>query len=356
MRGMVGTLSTLCAAVPLESVSDPKLCLFNNQGLIFPFKSNINAFHFRLPAPPQKLLLRSRCDRPERAKTGTDGRVLGFGVWRISASDGRLNKTLLPSDLAELDGFYEPEPPGHIWTNGEARLPVSLFEGMRGTISLCVEGFGLDHYPAEIDVTMALLDAMRNVISLGENCELGFTQRFYDAEPIDLLRWASTSFDQVSAGLRSHFEGLGDARHAELVWTGEEYRLVDHRYASFHTMVFEKVDAIAQAKLFDDCLRRLAFQRRKLIYDLQEGRRIAVYRTLNPGFLSDQRFHLLESLRALGPARLLVLTPTARSSGGGIVTALGNNLFSGYFNPDTSGEASFRTIASLCQMVSHYSQ
>jgi hypothetical protein len=228
-------------------------------------------------------------------------------------------------------------------------LPGWLFAGLSGPIALRVEGDGLGQYPPDSDTAMALQDLMRGVLSIGENCDVGFAQSHFDAEPLDLLRWSSATVDQLCFGLRCGFAGLGEPRHTQIVWTGAEYRLVDRRYASFHTMAFEQANAAGEDRLLEDGCKRLAFLRRKLLHDLAEGRRLVVYRTRNPDFGRAERRELWSALRGLGSARLLVLTPAARVSLVGDVVTMGDGLFSGGFDPQATGEVAFMETMRLCR-------
>ncbi len=329
--------------------SDPMLHLLVNDILTYPDLSEGNVIEFHLSEPPMTAWLRSRAHRPARSQMSSDGRVLGFSVWSISASDGTSTRHFEPPDFAGVDGFYEPEKPRHIWTNGNAALPGWIFAGLSGAITLRIEGDGLGHYPAECDSAMALSDLMRGVLSLGENCDVGFAQSHFDAEPLDLLRWANSTIDQLCFGLRSGFAGLGEPAHTRIVWVGSEYRLVDLRYASFHTMAFERADAAGEERLLEDGCRRLAFLRRKLLHDLAEGRRLVVYRTNNPAFGRAERRELWSALCGLGAARLLVLTPASRPSMLGEVVAMGDGLYSGGFDPQDSREAGFEALMRMCR-------
>jgi len=333
----------------LLSASDPGLQLIDGDHLIYPLRVEPNLAVFRLPRPPAQVWLRSRSDRPARSQLSDDNRLLGFSVWCITIQDSQTTICVEPPQLAGAEGFYEPELPRHIWTNGLALLPERLFEGLSGELTLCVQGDGLPSYAAESDAAKQAQEVMRGVLSLGENCEIGFAQEHFDAEPIDLLRWANSSFSQLCSGLHSGFAGLGDEAHTELVWMDTEYRLIDRRYASFHTMAFAQVDAGAQAKLWHDGVLRLQFLRRKLLHDLAEGRRLVVYRTRQSGFSMQDAYDLLDALRGHGPAPLLVLTPAFLPFG--VVEEIGGGLFLGGFDPVASGPEAFYATLHLCQSV-----
>lgn len=54
-------------------------------------------------------------------------------------------------------------------------------------------------------------DLMLRFASLGDNCEFGFAQRTYQANPMDLLRWAATPAGVLLRLLREDFRGIGDS-------------------------------------------------------------------------------------------------------------------------------------------------
>jgi hypothetical protein len=337
--------------VPAASAIDPELCLFIAGVFVSPSNIDTDRIEFELPLPSAPVWLRSRSDRPARTGLSDDNRLLGFSVWSITVSDGRTTRQFGPPELAGHEGFYEPELPRHIWTNGQALLPSKMFEGLAGPVTLCVEGNGLPSYTTQSDAALRAQEVMRSVLSLGENCDVGFAQEYYDAEPLDLLRWANARFDQLLAGLRCGFSGLGSTAETELVWVDSEYRLIDRRYASFHTMAFAPLDAEAQAALAQTGVRRLQFLRRKLLHDLAEGRRLLVYRTRQRGFVRQDACDLLEAVRACGAAPLLVLTPARAPEEAGVVTVLGDGLFLGGFDPDVSGADTFGATMRLCQVA-----
>ena len=57
----------------------------------------------------------------------------------------------------------------------------------------------------EISAQRAALIAMQ---SLGVNCEFGFLQREYGAEPLGLFRWTLAPLDQLVLALTQEFRGL----------------------------------------------------------------------------------------------------------------------------------------------------
>ena len=303
---------------------------------------------FVVPHPALGIRLRSRSERP--GKIGIpDNRLLGFCLKSLILNDGSIVRHVQAAELADAEGCYEWEPPGQVWTNGDAVLPAGLFEGFSSPLYITVNGFGMPNYPVydEASDPQALF---RGFLSLGPNCDFAFAQGHFDAEPIDLLRWASTDLERLIAGLHSRFEGLGEPGHATLALNpeGTEYRLIDPRYASFHTMVFEGLSADQQNDLkLRDC-RRLAFMRRKLLHDLGAGERIAVFKFHSPDTPIAAAHDLLAALRSIGSGPLLILAPATAECPPGDVVSLGDGLFVGHFDPHASELQAFAQLRSIC--------
>jgi hypothetical protein len=112
--------------------------------------------------------------------------------------------------------------------------------------------------------------------SLGDTCEFGMVQRKYGADPIGLLRWATTSPEQLVAALDARFAGVGEEQYTVVEALRGEYISRDKRYfMQSHT--FTPSTAEALEPFTKRHLRRLQFLKRKLIEDLQAASKIFVY-------------------------------------------------------------------------------
>ena len=332
----------------LYRVADPDLHLLVEGQRISRNGSETDGVIFAISRPSRDVRLRSRNERP--GKFGIpDDRLLGFCLQSLTLDDGTTVRHVQVAELAEAEGFYVWEPPGQVWTNGDAVLPDGLFDGFSSPLCITINGFGMPNYPV-YDESSDPQALFRGFLSLGPTCDFAFAQGHFDAEPIDLLRWASTDLERLIAGLRSRFAELGDPGHATLALNpeGTEYRLIDPRYASFHTMVFEGLSADQQNELrLRDC-RRLAFMRRKLLHDLGTGQRIAVFKFHSPDTPIAAARDLLAALRSIGPTPLLILAPvTGENTPGGVVSH-GDGLFVGYFTPLTTELQAFAQLRSIC--------
>jgi hypothetical protein len=141
--------------------------------------------------------------------------------------------------------------------------------------------------------------------SLGENCEFGLAQRRCGAEPLGLLRFASAPLEKLLAGLEGHFEGMGevDQIDVQVSENGAEYLVVDRRFGFlYHPSILAHEAEAEQVRQRETM--RLPFLRRKLLQDLEEGRKIFVYHAMIPVTAADA-LRLFAAVRAYGPGSLL---------------------------------------------------
>ena len=68
---------------------------------------------------------------------------------------------------------------------------------------------------------------MLQFCSLGDNCDFAAAQRAYEAEPLDLLRWANSPFVSLIRLLDNDFDGLADIKVTRVK---TDYRIVSERY------------------------------------------------------------------------------------------------------------------------------
>ncbi|HEX6442610.1 MAG TPA: hypothetical protein VF007_10515, partial [Stellaceae bacterium] len=174
--------------------------------------------------------------------------------------------------------------------------------------------------------------------SLGENCEFGLAQRRCGADPLGLLRFASAPLPALLAALRGRFAGVGDWDRIEVRVSenGREYLVFDRRYRFlYHPWVLVgegSAEAIRRREA-----RQLPLLRRKLIEDLEAGRKIFVYHGMAP--LSEAQARLLsDAMRAYGPTTLLWVELCDREHPAGTVEAAGEGLLKGYIDRFAPGE------------------
>jgi Flp pilus assembly protein TadD len=155
--------------------------------------------------------------------------------------------------------------------------------------------------------------------SIGENCELGFVQRHFEAEPLGLFRWAGIAFDRLLEALENDFAGIGADENTVLNVNpnNHEYFTEDLRYGmSLHSFILEG-DVAAEVVKMKLC-RRISYLKDKFIQDLKEGSKIFVFNTMLP--LSDEELRRLHAgLCQYGPVSLLHVAPHADPRPGTVI-------------------------------------
>jgi hypothetical protein len=174
--------------------------------------------------------------------------------------------------------------------------------------------------------------------SLGENCEFGLAQRRCRAEPLGMLRFASTPLPALLAALKLRFEGLGQPDQIEVRVSGNhlEYLVRDRRYGILYhpwALVGEAdPDDILQREV-----KRLPFLKRKLIEDLEQASKIFVYRGMRP-LPRPLMLRLADALRKFGPSTLLWVELQDAMHPAGTVETVGEGLLKGYIDRFAPGD------------------
>lgn len=173
--------------------------------------------------------------------------------------------------------------------------------------------------------------------SLGENCELGLVQRKWGAEPLGLLRFASSPLDKLLPALRNRFRQMGDAGMLEVqLGGGQEYMVLDRKYG-FLYHAWAKVGELTPEQILTREYRRVPFLIRKLTEDLQGGDKIFVYHGLTP-LIPQQVRAMSSALRLYGPGRLLWLELADAEHPAGTVEWAESNVIKGYIDRFAPGE------------------
>jgi hypothetical protein len=207
---------------------------------------------------------------------------------------------------------------------------------------------------------------MREIVaafaSLGgepRGCEFGEAQRYYGAEPLDLLRWTEVRPAGLTDALERRFEGIGDPQQTEVFahqfreqWL---YVVRDRRYGmTSHTYISR--DEAPQDKVAAQTCRRMQYLRRKLIDDLEAANKVFVYRTVM-GNLSDTELDRLHAAirRYNNDTTLLYVRYTDAAHADGTVEVARPGLLIGYldrFGALPSGQlvdVPFASWATLCR-------
>jgi fibronectin-binding autotransporter adhesin len=104
---------------------------------------------FRLESRPHRVRVVSHAGAPAELGFARDPRRLGVAIAQIMVSKGRRLQVMEANDPALTDGFHACEPSlGLRWTDGDATLPASLFEGFDGPMLLVLRLGGSTLYRA----------------------------------------------------------------------------------------------------------------------------------------------------------------------------------------------------------------
>ncbi len=241
------------------------------------------------------LLHEEACSPASLGVSPGDQRVLGFMLRTLRV----LSSPCPPADLTVL--------PPRAWPEERAAM-LQAVETVTGlaprNLALCFE-------------------------SLGHNCEFGKVQRHVGADPLSLLRFAGITLDDLLAGLRRGFDGVGEEVVVRTVPAGNgslEYLVYDDRFRiGLHT--FRSPAEATAEQVRAEHGGRLRYLHRHFREWLRTGERVFVFQ--RPGQLTQSQARaLLVALRAFGPNSLLYVD-TEPGLPSGAVEQLEHGLFHG---------------------------
>lgn len=172
--------------------------------------------------------------------------------------------------------------------------------------------------------------------SLGINCEFGLMQRHAGVEPLGLLRFAAmmvpmeVHVEKLVDALERRFEGLGAPGTITVYATPDngEFMARETLYnLQYHTGMNPK--EITGEELQVRETKRLSFLRRKFVEDLEAGEKIWVWQAESLT-RTDQILPLLNTLRAIGPNKLLWVVTADDAHPPGTAERLEGDFFKGY--------------------------
>jgi len=185
---------------------------------------------------------------------------------------------------------------------------------------------------------LPLDELMLGFESLGENCEFGLVQRRCGADPLGLLRFASAPIPALLSALRARFEGIGESDQIDVRISENqlEYLVFDKCFGFlYHPWVL--IGEASAKGIHRREAKQLPLLRRKLIEDLEEGRKIFVYHGMQP--LPEPLVRrLVAALRVYGPATLLWVELHNHEHPAGTVERIGEGLLKGYIDRFAPGE------------------
>lgn len=248
---------------------------------------------------------------PETAGLSAAGPIASFRL-KLSPDQNSAQYARIVTPLdADSPDFISP---------GSPSIPVSGDTGTR---------------PAE----PSLRDIMARFQSLGDNCEFGLVQRWAEAEPLDLLRFAGLFIPvehrlrQMTDALAAGFSGLGeDPATVDCELQGDvrprPYMVHETRW-NLRYHIDEDEGTIDPAEVHRQQVVSLRFRRRKLLDDLRESHRVFVWKSNVPTREADVR-ELVACLKRHGPNMLLWVDVAAGEHRAGSVEYAGDGLLRGY--------------------------
>lgn len=196
-------------------------------------------------------------------------------------------------------------------------------------------------------------DLLMNFEGLGDDCELGFVQRHFGAEPLGLLRWAGMPLHCLLEGLATGLDGVGVLDNTVLYVdpSTHEYWTRDTRFdMNMHTFIVEDKDN--EKVIFDKLCRRVRYLRDKFIDDLRVAEKIFVFQS-DDELTGEQMVELHAALRRYGDNTLLCVRPPDDGYSPGEVVTMADGLLVGYIDkPGFDGkrwDISFDLWLSICQ-------
>jgi hypothetical protein len=108
-------------------------------------------YRFGLAVRPAELRIVSRSGVPQELGVSRDPRRLGVAVRQIVALKGRMVRTIEADDPSLEQGFHALDAEtGFRWTNGDAFVPVNLFDRVIGPLEIFLRLSGSATYAADL--------------------------------------------------------------------------------------------------------------------------------------------------------------------------------------------------------------
>jgi hypothetical protein len=155
--------------------------------------------------------------------------------------------------------------------------------------------------------TAALAELLASFMSLGSNCELGVVQYYCGVEPLDLLRFGWVPFAGLIGQLDAAFAAFANPDKMVIGpdQFGFEYMLREPT-SGIRLHTGQRVSEIAVDTMSPREVRRVTRLARKLLEELRDGDRIAVY--CGDGLGEAEIATLRRALSRHGSVRLLAVT------------------------------------------------
>lgn len=195
-------------------------------------------------------------------------------------------------------------------------------------------------------------ELMLSFESVGSNCEFGFVQRFYGADPLSLFRFSYTPIGGLIKALEGNFHTDHFSGKASLTLNREtrEYELIDQTHGfEWHTWQYEgRTDAELLEK---EELIRLPYLIRRFYEVLQDAEKIIVIRDEEGPIEHETIIRLLDALRRHGAVTLLWVGLAEGLHKPGDVERLGKHLIRGWLDRLTPRELANSASMSLWGVI-----
>lgn len=238
------------------------------------------------------------------------------------AADGRHLATLGLEQPTQF-GVALPEDSSHVTVSASAAIAIARVR-LVGIAEAAARAAAPAAEPASI------VEVMHALQSLGDNCEFGIAQRHCELEPLGLLRFTASPIDRLIAALEARFAGIDDPANLVLEVHGDrrEYVLLQTRYGMrTHTLVLEH--EMTADRVLAQQRRKLQFLARKLIEDLEGGRKLFVYKR-NAGLAEAEVLALHAAMRRYGRPALLWVAQADAAHPAGSAAVVGDGLLRGF--------------------------
>ncbi len=242
----------------------------------------------------------------------------------------------------------------HLLSNTDrdlTQMPKAEIE--QGLRNLPAEAFKGRHInPAAQPLCRSLVEQFQ---SLGHNCEFGFLQRFFAAEPLDLFRFSGATPDGIAAALETRFSAFQNIENLAIEFEGEFENGQPQMAVAVKSYGFRFHAGNMPANTsFDDIKaaqwKKLTFLARKFREDLIGGERIFVCR--HGAEFEQEIVHLAEVMRTYGPTDLLWVSLEAPGKPAGTVERISDGLLRGYI--DRYAEPRALNQAMICRLRRSY--
>ena len=132
-------------SVPLTD--NPDLHLMVDGQRVDAWSRNASRCLFRLAAHPTTIRIVSRSAAPAELGLAREPRCLGVALRQIMVTQGKRIRTIEADDVSLTIGFHGFEVENGIrWTNGDATVPLALFDGFTGPMEITTSLAGITSY------------------------------------------------------------------------------------------------------------------------------------------------------------------------------------------------------------------